>query len=89
MIQRSLLIINKLGLHTRAASKLASLASRYEAEVTLIRDNKRASGKSILDIMTLGASQGTELSLVVTGPDEEEACQAVTKLVVERFGEGE
>ncbi|HKJ88230.1 MAG TPA: HPr family phosphocarrier protein [Gammaproteobacteria bacterium] len=89
MIQRTLPIINKLGLHARAASKLVSLASAYESEVTLARDGQRVSGKSIMGVMMLGASRGTELELHVEGSDEEEAASAICELVEDRFGEGE
>lgn len=89
MIRRPLRIINKLGLHARAASKLVSVASQYEAEITLNRDGQEVSGKSIMGVMMLGASRGTELELVTDGPDEEEAADALAELVEDRFGEGE
>ncbi|MFA9459734.1 HPr family phosphocarrier protein [Thiohalorhabdus sp. Cl-TMA] len=89
MIQRQLDIINKLGLHARAASKLVSLASSYESEVNLSRDGQTVSGKSIMGVMMLGASRGTELELTVEGPDEEAAAEAISELVEDRFGEGE
>ncbi|KPV41027.1 phosphocarrier protein HPr [Thiohalorhabdus denitrificans] len=89
MIQRPLRIINKLGLHARAASKLVSLASSYESEVSLTREGQTVSAKSIMGVMMLGASRGTELELIAEGPDEEDAADAISELVEDRFGEGE
>jgi phosphocarrier protein len=89
MIRRPLRIINKLGLHARAASKLVSTASEYEAEVTLVREGQEVSGKSIMGVMMLGAARGTELELITDGPDEEAAADALAELVEDRFGEGE
>ncbi|MEF8793007.1 HPr family phosphocarrier protein [Thiohalorhabdus sp.] len=89
MTRRSLEIINKLGLHARAASKLVSTASQYEAEITLSRHGQEVSGKSIMGVMMLGASRGTELELIANGPDEDAAAKALTELVEDRFGEGE
>ena len=89
MIHRPLPIINKLGLHARAASKLVSTASQYESEITLGRNGQEVSAKSIMGVMMLGASRGTELELTVEGPDEEDAVEAICGLVEDYFGEGE
>lgn len=89
MIEGTLSVINKLGLHARAASKLVQTASGFEAEVTLVRDHQRVSAKSIMGVMMLGAAQGTELGLVTEGPDEEAAYAAIRDLFADRFGEGE
>jgi len=89
MIRRPLRIINKLGLHARAASKLVNTASEYEAEITLSREGQEVSGKSIMGVMMLGAARGTELELIAEGPDEEAAADALSELVEDRFGEGE
>lgn len=89
MIRCSLRIVNKLGLHARAASKFVSEASNFRSEVTLIQNGKEVSGKSIMGVMMLGAARGTELELVVNGPDEEGAVEALSRLVEERFGESE
>jgi phosphocarrier protein len=89
MIRRPLPIINKLGLHARAASKLVSTASQYEAEITLSREGQEVSAKSIMGVMMLGASRGTELELTVEGPDEDAAADAICGLVEDYFGEGE
>lgn len=89
MIRRPLHIINKLGLHARAASKLVATASEYEADVQLVRGNQEVSAKSIMGVMMLGAARGTELELVTDGPDEEAAADALEALVSDYFGEGE
>lgn len=89
MIERKVKIVNKLGLHARAASKLVSLASSFASEVELIKDFQTANGKSIMGVMMLAASQGTELSLIVTGEDEEQAASQLETLIQTRFGEDE
>lgn len=89
MIERKVKIINKLGLHARAASKLVSLASSFASEIELAKDFQTANGKSIMGVMMLAASQGTELSLVVTGEDEEQAINQLEELIQTRFGEDE
>ena len=80
-------IINALGLHARAAAKLVALASRYESEVLVVRDDKRVNAKSIMGVMMLAAAQGTELKLVINGDDAEAAMVAIQGLIENRFGE--
>lgn len=82
-------IINKLGLHARAASKLVKLASRFESTVLLRKGEREANGKSIMGVMMLAASKGTQLELVVEGADEQDAMMALEALIADRFGEGE
>lgn len=89
MIQRNVDIINKLGLHARAAAKFVTLASTFSSDVTLIREGKRVNGKSILGVMMLAASKGTTLQLIVAGEDEAEAADRLTELIAQRFGEEE
>jgi len=89
MIQHRLYIINRLGLHARAAAKFVNLASRFEADVHLTLDGARVNGKSIMGIMMLAAGQGSELDLEVDGPDEAAAASALAELVETRFGEDE
>lgn len=89
MQSETITIINKLGLHARAAAKLVNTASRFRSDVRLRRDNKDANAKSIMGVMMLAAGKGTEMTLEVEGPDEEEALQAMKQLIAERFGEGE
>jgi phosphocarrier protein HPr len=88
MINEPLTIQNKLGLHTRAAAKLVSTASRFESKIELIRNDQIANCKSIMAVILLGATKGTTLDLVISGADEFEARDAVVKLVNEYFGEG-
>lgn len=84
-----LVIVNKLGLHARAAVKLVELASGFSSDVVLVRGTKRVSGKSIMGVMMLAASQGVTLELVVDGGDESEALEKITQLVEKGFGEEE
>jgi phosphocarrier protein HPr len=89
MITQEVQIINKLGLHARAAAKLVSTANRFISRVELIKDNKRVNGKSILGVMMLAASQGTLLTIEVSGDDEEDAFLALQELILHCFGEAE
>lgn len=89
MIRKNVTIINKLGLHARAASKFVKLASRYESDILLRKGERESNGKSIMGVMMLAASQGSELELVVEGSDEEQAMAALEALIADRFGEGE
>jgi len=81
------LIINKLGMHARASAKLVSLASSFEATITVARDERSVNGKSIMGIMMLAAGKGTILRICAEGPDEAHASRALCKLVESRFGE--
>lgn len=87
MIERQVEIINRLGLHARAAAKLVHLAGRYQSDVELVVDGDQVDAKSILGILMLGAAQGTELVVRCTGEDEQEALAAVTGLFADRFEE--
>ncbi len=87
MLEKEVQIINKLGLHARAAAKFVSTAGQYTAEVFLIRDNQKINGKSIMGVMMLAASQGTLLTLITEGDDEQQAMDALTNLIQDRFGE--
>ncbi len=89
MIKKKIVIVNKLGLHARAAAKLVHLASRYASESKLIRGDKVVNGKSIMGVMMLAASRGTEIELVVEGEDQEETMQALSDLINNKFGESE
>jgi phosphocarrier protein len=89
MIKRELSIVNKLGLHARAAAKFVNTASRYGAEISLERGSQRVNGKSIMGVMMLAASRGTTLLLSTEGEDEQAAADALESLVSNRFGESE
>ena len=89
MLTASITIVNKLGLHARAAVKLVEMASKYDSDVVLVRGSKRVSGKSIMGVMMLAASQGVTLELIVDGDDEEVALSSIVLLMQQRFGENE
>ena len=91
MIRRVLRMQNELGLHARAAAKLVKLTSRFQSQVNLarLRNPQHIDGKSILAILLLAASSGTDLEVMVNGVDEEAAMEAIVDLVANRFGEGE
>lgn len=80
-------ILNKRGLHARAAAKLVNLASRFASEINLIADGEEVEGKSILGILMLGAGQGAHLTLRCDGTDETEATEAIAQLFANRFEE--
>ena len=80
-------IVNRLGLHARAAAKFVHLASGFTSRVTVSRDGTRVDGKSILGLLTLAASKGTKLHVIIQGDDEAEAALRISELVRLRFGE--
>ena len=87
MIRRQLKIVNRLGLHMRAANVLADAASRFASAVHVSRGGVRVNGKSIMGLMMLAAPAGTEIIIEVAGPDEEGAAADLARLVGEGFGE--
>ena len=87
MISAPVTIVNKLGLHARAATRLVNCASAFESEVRIVRGARVVNAKSIMGVLTLAASKGTELTVETEGPDQEESLQAVVDLIVDRFGE--
>lgn len=89
MIERELTIVNRLGMHARAAARFVSLASQFAAEIELERGNRRVNGKSIMGVMMLAASRGSTVRLVVDGEDEAAAVDALAELIESRFGEPE
>ncbi len=89
MIKQTIAVINKLGLHARAAAKFVNTASRYESNVCLICNERRADGKSIMSIMMLAAPQGTMIDLEIEGKDEQELMNVLVDLVNNRFEEEE
>ncbi len=88
MQSKEVTVVNKLGLHARAAAKLVKLASTYDSSVQLVRDTHCVNGKSIMGVMMLAASQGTTLELVVDGDDEDKAIVSLIELFQSGFGEG-
>lgn len=87
MIEREVEIVNRLGLHARAAAKLVHTAGGFQSRVQIINDGEEIDAKSILGILLLAAGQGTTLTLRCEGPDEEEAMRAITTLIANRFHE--
>jgi len=82
-------LINKLGLHARAASKFSSTCSQFASQITVLKDGKAVDGKSIMALMLLAAPVGTSLEISCTGEDEAEALKAIINLINNRFGESE
>ncbi|MFA9418615.1 MAG: HPr family phosphocarrier protein [Gammaproteobacteria bacterium] len=89
MISEKVTIINKLGLHARAASKLVNKANQFESDVFIVKQENRINAKSIMGVMMLAASKGTEILLEVDGGDEEDCMKAVVQLIEDRFEETE
>ena len=89
MITENITIVNKLGLHARAASKLVNCASQFESEVFITRKGNRVNAKSIMGVMMLAASKGAELELEVEGNDERACRDKIVELIKDRFGESE
>ena len=89
MLSEQITIINKLGLHARAAAKLVSLASGFASDIQLEKDGRKVNGKSIMGVMMLAASKGSQLKVSVAGADEQEASRKILELINNRFGEEE
>lgn len=87
--EKQILIVNKLGLHARAATQLVQLANRFDAQVTLKQGEKSASANSVLGLMMLESSQGKQVTVISEGKDAEPALGAIEKLIAERFNEDE
>lgn len=89
MISRAVTIINKLGLHARAATRLVNCAAAFECEIWISNGEKTINGKSIMGVLTLAASKGTQLSIEVEGMDDNQAIEDLIELINNRFGEEE
>ncbi|MAY36742.1 MAG: phosphocarrier protein HPr [Spongiibacteraceae bacterium] len=89
MAKTRITIINKLGLHARAAAKFVSTAAAFGSEVRVQANGQSVDGKSIMSIMMLAAAKGTKLDLECKGDDEQEALDAICDLINRRFDEGE
>jgi phosphocarrier protein HPr len=81
-------IINQLGLHARAATKLVQLASKYPCDVELAREDQNANGKSVMGVLLLCGSKGTVIEVRAKGDRAEECVEAIGQLIADRFGEG-
>ena len=82
-------IVNKLGLHARASAKLTQLAGSFDCEIWMEKGSRRINAKSIMGVMMLAAGKGSKVVSETTGDDEQEALDAILKLIADKFGEGE
>jgi len=82
-------IVNKLGLHARAAAKLTHIASGFQSDIWLSRSGRRVNAKSIMGVMMLAAGRGATVTVEADGADADAALAAITRLIADRFGEGE
>jgi phosphocarrier protein len=89
VIESKVTIVNKLGLHARAAAKFVGCASSFSSQIKAGTDGKMVDGKSIMSVMMLAAGKGTELDLHIAGADEQAAFDALSELIANRFGEPE
>ncbi|MGB9578098.1 MAG: HPr family phosphocarrier protein [Halothiobacillaceae bacterium] len=86
---RTVAIVNKRGMHARAAARFASTAATFTSQISVRRGELTANGKSIMGLMMLAAPQGTEITIQAEGPDADQALEALVALVSGRFGEAE
>jgi len=86
-VEKTVEIINKLGLHARAAAKFVTLASKFAADVRVRKENREVSGKSIMGVMMLAAAKGSSITLIAEGDDAEQALLELAALIADRFGE--
>ena len=89
MIRQRVTIVNKLGLHARAANKFVDTAAQYASQIEVSKDSKAVDGKSIMAVMLLAAAKGDELELRIEGEDEQQALSAISELIARRFDEDE
>lgn len=87
MIEKTVTIVNKAGMHTRPASNIVKIASKYRSDFFIIKNNYSINGKSIIGVMTLAAEQGSKLILRFEGEDEQKAAAEVVKFFEDGFGE--
>jgi len=88
-LRRTVRIVNRLGMHARAATSLSEVASRFDAEVRLEKDGQAARSTSVIELLLLCGQAGSEVDVVTRGPEAEQALRAVTELIADRFGEGQ
>ena len=86
-MERTLTIVNKLGLHARAAAKLVTLASKFKSDIRVKKDAREVSGKSIMGVMMLAAAKGSRITLRAEGTDAEQALEALEALIARKFDE--
>jgi phosphocarrier protein len=89
LISKDITIINKLGLHARAAAKLVALASNYQSEIEIEKEGKKINGKSIMGVMMLAANQNSIITITISGEDEDDAMNSIVYLFNNYFDEDE
>ena len=89
MIKKSITIINKLGLHARAAAKFVTTSSGFNSDIEVSRNSRTVNGKSIMGLMMLAAAKGTDITVHINGADEQQALLAIEELINDFFGEYE
>jgi len=89
VLQQTTTIVNKLGLHARAAAKFVTQASLFESEIFVKRKGQNVNGKSIMGVMMLAAAKGSDIELIIDGADESQAMQSLLELIENKFGESE
>ncbi len=87
MITKKLMILNKLGLHARAAAKVVSTANKFESTIILTKDGKNADARSIMKILMLSASQGSSINVEIDGADQNDAMKSIERLFNNKFDE--
>ena len=89
MVERTVQIVNRNGLHARPAAEIVKTSSGFTSEITLVKDGMEVNAKSIMGVMMLAAGRGTKVVLETDGPDETEAMDALVALIGDYFGEGQ
>jgi len=87
MVERSVQVINRNGLHARPAAEIVKAAAKFRSDITIVREDLEVNGKSIMGVMMLAAEYGSELLLRADGADEQDAVSAIAKLIESKFGE--
>ena len=87
MITKKLMVLNKLGLHARAAAKVVSTANKFESTIIITKDGKNADARSIMKLLMLSASQGSSISIEVNGSDQNDAMRSIERLFNNKFDE--
>ena len=87
MTRRETRIVNRLGLHARAAAQLVRMANEYNSDISLIKSNQQANAKTIMEVLMLGGAQGEDLTVEARGDDAEHAVEAIVQLIDARFNE--
>lgn len=86
-MERTVTIVNLLGLHARAAARLVTLASKFESDIRVRKDAREVSGKSIMGVMMLAAAKGSQITLIAEGPDQQQALDELAALIADKFDE--